>query len=182
MRIYNIIYIIRFIYKNSLLKLETERIFIMEKQELEWGQTPFDTMTHEELLLNAKRMFSAVRSARAELNLFKEGSTNEFYWGINGSGGKTLEKLNQSLNPIYELYSPADIHSSFYRYADDLLFDSDIYKIGNNWHVCPNCGIMISGRGVDYTNKTCKNVIIGGQQCDVLIKPINWEDLKPSEK
>lgn len=157
----------------------------MNKTELEWGETPFDHMTNEELLFNAKRMYSALISLYSVARLSKGPSDNSAFWGKDGSGGIALEKGKQALGTIHEQYSNEDVYCSYFRYAVDLLFESNEYCIGSRWAVCPKCGIMLgAGRnGKEQIGKACSSTVMA-TGCDGVLRKIEWSDLqvKPSEE
>lgn len=169
------------------------------KRKLKWGQTPFDRMTKKELTRHAQRMYAALLSCRSVIdmdrltNAFRVAQANGSvpdissldqlspYWGNDGAGGRTLEKANQAIDLVQAPYDQDDIYNSFFRYANDLLFDSSRFHIATGWIVCPKCGLMFGSRMKDsgrnnLEGKACSES--GLSQCDGILRPITWEDFK----
>lgn len=147
-------------------------------KELEWGCTPWDDMTKEELLREVQRMYSAITSASSVLAIWANSQTSA-YWGPEGVGGKASEKIRQVINHTESEYESEEIYRAFFRYADDLLFDCREVSLGAGWCVCPLCDRMF-GRtigGDRAEGKKCGS--IGGNACVGVLRPIIWEDLAP---
>ncbi len=156
----------------------------MRKKSLKWGQTPWDKMSKEELLHEVWRMYSAMRALYSVVKMDRERSdaiTITHYFGRNGVGGNALEKGRQILEPLFGQYKDGegDLYRSFFRYADDLLFDQSTgyTMIGGLWHVCPECGTMIGDnpRGESSNGKPCH---MGKKDCKGIMRPLTWDDLK----
>ncbi len=148
-----------------------------DKIKLKWGQTPFDNLSREELLREVQRMFSALKSAKTVLSMAMLDNENSPYWDI----GIALEKVNQVVNGIYDKFDRESVYRVFFRYANDLLFDTSKYNIGTGWSVCPICGMMIGSDidGTRHDGKICKEVILGNSMCNGILRPLIWDDLKP---
>lgn len=169
------------------------------KKQLKWGQTPFDRMTKKELTRHAQRMYSALSSCMSVIGMQQamdrfqvaqaKGSDPDAlsldqlhpYWGCDGSGGRALEKARQALVLVDQPYDKEVIYTSFFRYADDLLFDGSQFNVVTGWVVCPKCGTMLGSRLKDsgknrLEGKACSES--GLSQCDGIFRPITWEDLK----
>jgi hypothetical protein len=140
----------------------------MRIKKLKWGQTPFDKMTKKKLLLVAKTMYSALISARSALAILDYPKGNP-YFGERGSGGRALEKAEQAYQLATSGHDSENVYRSFFRYADDLLFDCSVFEIGSNWYVCDKCKTMIGIR--NNSDKTC---ICGNE-----MRKMTWDDLKP---
>jgi len=82
-------------------------------RKLEWGQTPWDQWTREELLYEVRRMYSALVSltSAARVDMYSDP-----YW-TEGMGGAALEKTRQIFVSLHKQYSSEDIYRSFFRYA-----------------------------------------------------------------
>lgn len=156
----------------------------MNKNTLEWGQTPFDLMTNEELLLNAKRMYTTLVSQNSVLNIIKVGSENAIFWGEHGSGGAAIEEGKQTLGAIHALFDPKDIYHSYFRYADDLLFEHNGYRIGFGWAVCPLCDIMIGEdmSGNSQSGRVCGDMLSRSSNCSGVLRRLEWSDLEENQK
>ena len=151
----------------------------MEKKRLEWGQTPWDSMSKEDLIREVQRMYSAVGSLESCLSMQKSVCPESPYWGAGGAGGRALSKADQVQQSVEKTYDRDDLYRSFYRYADDLLFNG----VGFGWDICPKCGMMI-GASIDgsrHTGKMCGDAI--GMQdgtCTGILRPIQWDDIRKS--
>lgn len=174
----------------------------MKKKKLNWGQTPWDALSREELLREVWKMFSALQSANSALlqirdSLFwnraglSESDTSEqirkkienaaagdLYWG-KGTAGSAISKIEQALCRT-EKYSSEDIYRSFFRYADDLLFKRNGLRIGFGWAVCPKCGTMVGETldGESAVGKTCDWKV---GKCGGILRPLEWSDLSPEK-
>lgn len=147
---------------------------------MQWGQTPWDTMTKDELLREVQRMFSALESAKSVLGILKVQNEASSFWGIRGSGGRALERAAQVIDPIYETYDAESVYRSFFRYAASLLFDvADEEK----WIICPTCGSMWSGKEtMQYVGSACSAYPIeSSSTCMGILRPLEWKDLTKLE-
>lgn len=156
----------------------------MRKKTLKWGETPFDKMSREELLLEVKRMYSALLSVSSEFRSCSYSIINPYYFGKTGSGGCALEKARQVLDPIHEKYKDGsgELYGAFFRYAEDLLFDQSTgYRIGSGWAVCTVCGVMLSenGSGESMIGLPCR---MGRKDCSGIFRALSWEDLAPQKR
>ena len=152
-------------------------------KRLEWGQTPWDNKSREELLFNVKQMYGALTALNSVCALVKAGSESSPFWndnGVNmkGSGYRALELARQVLVPIHKEWDSEDIYRCYYRYAYDLLFESEM---GFGWVVCPKCKTMY-GRSYNegsQVRKKCSDVF-PATSCDGILRLLSWEDLKPN--
>lgn len=154
----------------------------MPKVELKWGQTPWDNMSKEELLREVQRIYSAVSSLYGVVFMYSQiNDPSGPYWSHRGVGGISLEKGRQILQPINDKYSDEDVYRVFYRYANDLLFDSSKYEIGSNWLVCPVCGDMWGTNG-DHIKEgmKCTDGPRRNTKCDGVLRKLEWSDLDPA--
>jgi hypothetical protein len=139
------------------------------------GETPFDTMSREDLMRAAQRLYSAACSAGSALRMLKLHSTSP-YWGKGGTGGEAIEKCEQAVIASLGDYTNSDVYGSFYRYADDLLFEG----LGAGWAICPECGTML-GRSSEQESlfgKACADVPgLGKRGCKGVFRALAWEDL-----
>ena len=58
--------------------------------KLNWGKTPWDKLTKEKLLIEVRRMYSALLSLNSSLKISKTFNPNSPYWTIEGTGGRAL--------------------------------------------------------------------------------------------
>lgn len=150
-------------------------------KELQWGETPWDSLSREELLREVQRLYSAVQSARSVLAMLRQEQRTGF-WGWRGSGGTALDKAEQCVDRVETVFDRESIYRAFYRYADDLLFDCSQHDIGFGWGLCPVCKITI-GRGSDglpTAGRLCAEYLPKG--CPGILRPLTWEDLQPKKE
>lgn len=144
-------------------------------ERLEWGETPWDKKTREELLLDVKRMYGAIVALNSVCSLCKCGQEVSSFWSNEeGSGFRALELARQILEPIHKEYDSEDIYRSFFRYAYDLLFDG---KMGFGWYVCDTCKRMI-GRSQDKETREGDWCMF--PPCQGKYRKLTWQDMKPS--
>lgn len=141
----------------------------MSKKTLIWGQTPFDSLTHEELLRLVQAMYSALVASRSAMKM-AAGPEPDLFWGMSGSGGRASLKCKTVLDPIHAKFEEESIYRSFFRYADDLLFPSR--PSGDpKWLVCEQCNQMV--KPLSGTVTECFN-------CKSPVRELNWSDLDPA--
>lgn len=147
-------------------------------KKLEWGQTPWDNLTREELLREVQRMASALQSANSVLKMVEAVGSDHPFW-TEGTGARAAAKVNQALFRLAD-YSSENVYRSFYRYADDLLFDrSTKPRIGWGWAVCPVCDQMIGEgtEGQSAVGTPCASHL--HNECAGILRAITWDDLQP---
>lgn len=142
------------------------------KKHLEWGQTPWDNLSREELLQHVQRLYAAVDAAKGALGLMANGG---LFWSAEGTGGRALAKVQQAEAQASDGYEAEEIYRCFFRYACDLLFEG----VGAGWDICPVCGQMLGATtdGKRVTGERCGNYLPKG--CDGIFRPLAWEDLIP---
>jgi hypothetical protein len=135
---------------------------------LEWGETPWDRMSREELVRSAAKLYIALLSARTVLRFGKiadeerSGGTLSPFWKNSGLGGETLRHAEEATEIAG--FEAEDIYRAFSRYGADLLFEDG----GFGWRVCP-AGHML-GRSPDGPTTVCT-------LCGAETRPIVWADL-----
>lgn len=149
----------------------------IHKKPLKWGETYLDRMSHEELLLVAKRMQSALHAAHSRISMDKQvdemHASNTTFWNGTGLGGIVLEKIRQALNAIYPVdndFLREQQYDTYYRYAVDLLFTSDNAQIGQGWLVCDGCFQMFAAKHTARHLTKCRF-------CAGDLRPLTWDDL-----
>ena len=163
----------------------------MKKKNLKWGETPWDNMTREELLLEVRRMYSALRSlysvVRVDAATRVHFGGNTRYYSETGVGGAALEKGRQVIESLFAQYENGeeDIYRAFFRYADQLLFDTSTgYEfLSKEWHVCTECGTMLgeNPRGKKLLGARCSDVF-GLKKCNGTYRLLTWDDLKKADE
>lgn len=145
-------------------------------KQLKWGETPWDTLSKEELLREVQRMFSALQSADSVLRTSKANNARSSFWGREGSGGRALERCSQVIEPVYEAYDAESVYRSFFRYANSLLFD---VLDEEKWIICPICGGMWGGRRTaQYVGTVCSAYpIVQNSECKGIFRWLEWRDL-----
>lgn len=144
-------------------------------KKLEYGETPWDDLNKEELLLLVKKMYSALNSDLNVLNAVN--NPDSLFWSNDGPGECALEKTKQIIDKIHSEYSSENIFRAYFRYANDLLFNND----KNKWCICPLCGELIKDRkSINFLiGKKCGEIIPKKTgYCEGILRPITYEDLK----
>jgi hypothetical protein len=145
-------------------------------EPLKWGETYFDRMTHEELLLHAKRMYSALGSTKSVIAMLAVGEGANSFYGKRGAGGAALAEARQALRAITQDRDDyrEGMYRAYFRYADDLLFERNDYRlIGMGWRVC-EAGHM-TGNHHENPEKDCP--LCGGS-----VRDLQWSDLEIRER
>lgn len=146
-------------------------------KELTWGQTPWDDLDRDTLLREVQKMASALQSANSVMRIVKASAPDHPFWA-EGSGWTALAKVEQALGRL-DQYEGENVYRSFYRYADDLLFErTPGARIGFGWAVCPVCGQML-GEGVDGHSQIgtpCNSHI--NKKCPGVLRALEWSDLE----
>jgi hypothetical protein len=96
---------------------------LKKQEDLMWGETIFDDLDRDEMLLMLRKMFSAIQSARSVLSMAKHCDRGGAYW-TEGVGGNALSKADSILNEVLPNDETGGEKSSrcFFRYSDALLF------------------------------------------------------------
>src|SRR5581483_8445593 len=171
---------------------------------LEWGETAWDKLSREELLLEIWRMYSALSSAKTviefarihdlwdilpsgtaqekidkTLNEIVERNPRASYWSKVGTGGKAREEVRQAMLTGQSVDSESS-YRMFFRYATTLLFDRSVFRLGFGWAICPKCQIMIGEQpdGTSMLGKSCSERNLGDKNCDGVFRAITWNDLR----
>jgi hypothetical protein len=148
---------------------------VADKKTLEWGQTPWDGLTHGELLLTVKRMYAAILDAQSVLRIQKAADPSSRYWG-EGAGGTAMAKLAFVTKQVAANFEPEAVYRAFFRYATNLLFPGE--GVGEAWIICPR-GHMLTCEKADAAAKPCpicKPLILP----DSVMRPLTLEDLTPT--
>jgi hypothetical protein len=161
-----------------------------EQAELEFGETPWDKMSREELLREVQRMYAATTGLYSVVRMSK--ATDQIragmgpesddppnpYWGKSGVGGNELEKARQVIDPLDDRYGSGNIYRAFFRYANDLLFEDNGYEmIHDNWMVCPECGAMYGSR-YKMIERPCASEPFGKPGCPGVLRKLQWSDME----
>lgn len=144
-------------------------------RELNFGQTPWDDCSREDMLRELQRFYSACLSMRSALALLQpqHGPLCPPFWDLLGTAGRALAKGDQAL----EKYEPMseDIYRAFFRYADDLLFEG----VGSNWRVCER-GHMLARLPDEPPPTSCTICEHEMGRGPSPMRPLVWADLEPS--
>lgn len=145
----------------------------MAKHKLKWGETPWDHLSREDLIREVQRFYSAAIAAQTALKLSSMNDPHSPYWATtNGTGGMALAKIDMALDRSEAAkFDSEDLYRSFFRYAADLLFTSEL---GFGWWICDKCGTML-GAPAEGQQRTQKCIDCKTEQ----LRPITWDDLKP---
>jgi hypothetical protein len=145
-------------------------------KKMKWGETPWDTLSREELLREVQRMFSALETVTSVLTLFRIRDEKSSFWEEQGSGGRALYRASQVIDPVYETYDAESVYRSFFRYAASLLFD---VPDEDKWIICPICGGMWSGKETThYVGTVCSEYPVApNSTCPGILRWLEWSDL-----
>lgn len=138
---------------------------------LEYGQTPWDDMSREELLREMQRAYAAVDAARSALEL-SVGSEPVPFWRAGGRGYRALEMCEAVVSRVERQFNSEDVYRAFFRYAVDLLFGPEF---GSGWRVCPKghmLGDTPTTEGARRSHRVCS-------LCDAPMRDIEWRDIQP---
>lgn len=153
-----------------------------KEKQLEFGETPFHRMNHEDLLMAAIRMYDAVVASKDALRLASHNDPESSYWTV-GTGAIALEKCNQVVDPLNKKYSSENIWRSFYRPYIDLLWkDKGNIILTTHWAVCPVCKNMLGNGNIenqpDLFGKICSEVNpFGAKDCHGVLRPMVIDDI-----
>jgi hypothetical protein len=144
-----------------------------KNKSLQFGKTPWDGLSHEDLLRETQRMASALIRARSVLQQVCQGREESPYWRPDGLGGDALARIDQAL-VRYDEAGDWGCYRAFFRYADSLLFAAG--PMNDPWWICDRCKGMQSPCGPDQAGaSTCYRAGCEGQ----VLRPITWQDLAP---
>lgn len=144
----------------------------MSTSELEWGETPFDGMSHDELFETCLRLYMACIEAKGALKMVRHGDPASPYWGGEGTGGIALSMLEQATAKAKGEHDSDNMYGCLFRYIDCLLFDGPgITK----WRVCEKDGMIQGSYNAGTAGSPC--ITCGGP-----MRPLSWDDMNPREK
>lgn len=146
----------------------------MSKRKLEWGQTPWDDLSREELLREVQRMYVALSAARGVL-VVSALENPVPYWSQAGVGGRAITKVYKALSRL-ESFDSESVYRAFFRYANDLLFGEE----EDGWTICDQCEGMrasVLPREESQIGRPCPDCYRKG--ITSVLRRITWEDLKP---
>lgn len=136
----------------------------------DWGQTPWENLTKEELILECARMWSAVNHARSVLRQIRD--TNHPFWQKDGLGGQALLRSEEIMKDIPETEKN---YRAFGRYADSCLFEGT-----QKWQICDNCQDMWARPGPRSDPGYCPGCH-HTQKGEFLLRPLTLADLRPQK-
>lgn len=143
---------------------------------LEYGQTPWDDLSKEELLLEVKRLYSATVSLYSSLKMCADMSRGDPYFTDRRSRGyKALSKGEQAMLAAQRSYQPGEVYSCYFRYADDLLFSG----VGDGWLIdsTGRLGAISPEHAAQYDGSEAS--VSGMYGMTGVIRKITWQDLEP---
>jgi hypothetical protein len=147
----------------------------MADKQLQWGQTPFDECTREELIQHCARLYSATSALSSVAGMLKD---NSGFWK-HGTGGEAVEMGRQALELARNGYSDENICRAHLRYAGDFLFaDAPGLELRSGWILCPDCGHMMSSSGGPSKSGVACNSVFPGT-CVGVLRDLSWDDLQP---
>jgi len=149
-------------------------------KHLQYGQTPWDNLSREELLLNVQRMYAALTAAHSVMNLCRHSETTGFWDAKRGSGGKALALSAAVIGPVEEEYHSEEIYRCFFRYATQLLFSWELSDF--KWTACDTCPNFYGdddhlAEELKTLGKPCKDCLARG--ITTIRRKLEWKDLMP---
>ncbi|SAL05959.1 hypothetical protein AWB81_07380 [Caballeronia arationis] len=70
-----------------------------EPKKLEWGESPFDNMTREELIRHCQRLYMATQRLHDVADVFRTNHTENPFW-VSGRGARAFEMGQQALGAV----------------------------------------------------------------------------------
>lgn len=107
-----------------------------DPKNLDWGDTPFDDMTRDEMLHELKVHFNAVMSASSALHILSYHDRESPFWGPFGTGGRALRQVASIIERVnhHRDDGGARVSACYFRYTDELLFP-DIEHGPERWWI-----------------------------------------------
>jgi hypothetical protein len=147
----------------------------MTRTDLEWGQTPWDRLSREELLREVQRYYAALTETRSALAMQSNFAPAASFWSVIGSGGFALAMANSVLSRVdADDQACESAFRSFFRYAYELLFPDVPQR--THWAICDTCGRMV-GHPESRAGVLCASAT--GAPCTGTMRAFTWEDLAP---
>jgi len=149
----------------------------MTERTLEWGQTPWDSLSREELLREVQRYYAALTETASVLKQQRDADGGAPFWSIacGGSGGMALAVAESVLKRVdTDDRQRESTFRAFFRYAYELLFPDVPHR--TRWAMCDTCGRMI-GHPESRVGLACGSVT--GAPCSGTMRAITWDDLAP---
>lgn len=155
-----------------------------KKKALRFGETPFHRMPKKQLLRVTFRLYAALSAAHS-MNRQAQAADeciqrNNPYWGPEGRGAKILEMGRQALEAAQAGFPSDEVYGAFFRYAQDLLFESTALRLTSGWTICDQCGWMLgaNGKGETSAGQPC-DIAFGRMKrhCSGTMHILTWEDL-----
>lgn len=153
-------------------------------KKLKWGETPFDLMSHKDLLLATKRIFYVMVQMNGILSMIKtfdgRSGSDSAFWNAPGRGYRTLKLAEVIGKPLHEEYSFNQIWRSFFRLAAEAMFPD----CGEEpWVICPKCSDMSRASTPVQTKaslgKRCSNLVDNRTvKCSGILRRLTLEDIE----
>jgi hypothetical protein len=149
----------------------------VEKEPLPFGHSQFSGMSREELQLQCERLYSALISVGVAADLASSNGPSAF-WGPGGTGEVGLSKYKQAIKLAEGGYCNEDFYRSFYRYADELLFETPP-RSTLRWSVCTACNNVFGYREGEEKSLTGEvhRKRITWSECEGVFRAYRWKDL-----
>ena len=147
-------------------------------KKLEWGQTPWDNYSREELLREVQRMYCALMANEGVIRAMKNSGEFPVFWGKSGYGGAAAEMTNQILKPLHRDYTEEGIFRAFFRTASSLLFQRNGFaRMSGIWIICCVCRKYTEQQDDSHVGHQC-----GDPGCDGKLRLMTWDDMLPSKQ
>ncbi len=117
---------------------------------LDYGESPFDRWTREQLVRFAQRSYYALSNARGALSLLQVGDAGSVFWADQGTGGTAMAMADAVVREVgYDAEAGSEesenLYRMFYRPFGHLLFADAVTASGEplfpvRW-VCDSCDV-----------------------------------------
>lgn len=147
-----------------------------EPPHLWFGETPWDSMTRDEVIREAQRLYFAAEQMKGALLQLQLGNEAHWLWAPQAIPTRALAIGVQALAPYHRGNGQSsDIHYAFFRAAAELLFPS---FVRGGTRIC-ECGLMVSANPDGTHDGYCPDCAYKGRT-SASMRPIEWRDMAPA--
>ena len=145
---------------------------VRNAKSLEFGETPWDDLSREQLLRLVWQYHSSTLSLLSIARQSRLGEEISPYWQPGGSGWKAIEKAELLMRIAGEDSDEGaeNIYRCFFRYVNRWLFPRAKFLQGHDfWWICEKCGEMAAAG--QPPRKTC--------DCRARWRKARFSDIRP---
>lgn len=141
-----------------------------------FGQTPWDSMSRDELLRAIQRLYFAANEMHGALLQLRLGNERHWLWGPASIPTKGLAIGGAALDPYHRGNDQrSDIYHAFFQTAGELLFPGIICR---GWHICDGCKAMTEQFGAPH-DRVCFYCAYR-KRTVAPMRPVEWRDMEPA--